>query len=151
MVTVCLFVFTSLPPQKCRVRDRCKYPVLDRRRELIKQHVPVSEQHILSPLTAVLMPPRACFPNVVAAVFPVPIALEDLVDCAARDLSGPDGRARVPTRKLALAGDMPRSPGIEGMLRDIAVAVFQIAVLGAVIGVSFIGWAAPGLAGGNIL
>ena len=58
-------------------------PILNRIGESIKHHMPVAKEHILPPLTAVLVPPCAGIGNIVATIFPFPISLDYFVDWAA--------------------------------------------------------------------
>src|ERR1035441_5360723 len=60
----------SLPPEECGIGKGNVYPVLDILREPIEHNVTVGKQHVLSPLTSVIMPPGRRIPEIVTVVFP---------------------------------------------------------------------------------
>src|ERR1039458_498118 len=133
----------SLPPEECGIRKGNVYPVLDILREPIEHNVTVGKQHVLSPLTSVIMPPGRRIPEIVTVVFPFPITLDDLVDRAAGDFGGFDGFRCARVSRIAISGHMSRPPGIHVVLGNVAVAIFYKTVYRAIIGITMIRGTAP--------
>ncbi len=98
----------------------------------------VPEQHHIPPLVLVAVPGRV-LGGVEPCILPNPIPLDDLGGGLQRHFTALDGLA------ARTVGDMFDAPWITGPLGAIAVAVLLEAVLGAIIGVSFVRGTTPTL------